>query len=171
MVDFEGEKLSEYPNYIFYTDGSIYSTFVWRLLNQYVFYAHPTVPYYGTHLRRKDGKHMTVFVHRLIAEAFLGPSPFDGAQVRHLDGNGLNNHYTNLAWGSAKENFDDSKRLGRVAEGTKHGHAKLTLEQVKEIKCRVGLIRGQDKHIAEEFGVSRSLVSLIKTGKVWRVMK
>lgn len=51
-------------------------------------------------------------VHRLVALTFIGPPPFEGAQIRHLDGNHVNNSVSNLAWGSAKENTEDRRRHG-----------------------------------------------------------
>jgi hypothetical protein len=51
-----------------------------------------------------DGK--TYKVHRLIAEAFHGPAPFDGAIVMHLDENAANNRAVNLRWGTQKENLN-----------------------------------------------------------------
>ncbi|MBX6741554.1 MAG: HNH endonuclease [Acetobacteraceae bacterium] len=45
-------------------------------------------------------------VARLIAEAFHGPSPFEGAVVMHLDENAANNRASNLRWGTQKENLN-----------------------------------------------------------------
>lgn len=45
-------------------------------------------------------------VHQLVCEAFLGSKP-DGLEVRHLDDNKLNNHLTNLAYGTTSENVRD----------------------------------------------------------------
>jgi acylphosphatase len=51
-----------------------------------------------------DGK--TYKIHRLIAEAFHGPSPFEGAVVMHVDENAANNRASNLRWGTQKENLN-----------------------------------------------------------------
>ena len=45
-------------------------------------------------------------VARLIAEAFHGPPPFEGAVVMHLDENAVNNRASNLRWGTQKENLN-----------------------------------------------------------------
>lgn len=50
-------------------------------------------------------------VHRLVARAFHGERPFEGAEIRHLDGDSLNNRADNLAWGTRAENLDDLRRL------------------------------------------------------------
>jgi hypothetical protein len=46
-------------------------------------------------------------VHVLVALAFLGPRP-EGADVRHLDGDKLNNSAKNLQYGSRSENISDA---------------------------------------------------------------
>lgn len=61
----------------------------------------------------------TYYVHVLIAATHLGPRP-EGQQVRHLDGNPPNNHVTNLAYGTARE-----QRLDDVRNGV-HNHSKKT---------------------------------------------
>jgi hypothetical protein len=48
----------------------------------------------------------TYKVARLIAEAFHGPAPFDGAVVMHLDENAANNRANNLKWGTQKETLN-----------------------------------------------------------------
>jgi HNH endonuclease len=45
-------------------------------------------------------------IARLVAEAFHGPPPFDGAVVMHLDENAANNRSANLKWGTQKENLN-----------------------------------------------------------------
>lgn len=55
------------------------------------------------------------YVHRLVAESFC-EGYFDGALVDHIDGNRLNNHFTNLRWVNRAENHrppsKSYKRLG-----------------------------------------------------------
>lgn len=51
------------------------------------------------------------YVHRMVAEMFL-PNPDSLPVVRHLDGNPANNIVFNLAWGTQKDNWEDSVRHG-----------------------------------------------------------
>lgn len=51
-----------------------------------------------------DNKNRTITVHRLVALAFI-PNPNNKPQVNHIDGNRLNNHYTNLEWVTHLENL------------------------------------------------------------------
>lgn len=48
-------------------------------------------------------------VHRVVCEAFNGPSPFPRAVVIHKDENALNNKSENLKWGTQKENLNMAK--------------------------------------------------------------
>jgi len=74
-------------------------------------------PTYGTKTKAsKTAKHIymglynrrfgNMKVHRLVCEAFHGPSPFGGAVVIHLDENATNNNPSNLKWGTQKENLN-----------------------------------------------------------------
>ena len=57
-----------------------------------------------------DGR--TYKVARLVAEAFHGSPPFEGAVVMHLDENSANNRADNLRWGTKSENQKDRVRNG-----------------------------------------------------------
>lgn len=78
-----------------------------------------------------DGK--TYKVHRLVAEAFHGPPPFDGAVVMHLDENAANNRASNLRWGTQKENLNAEGFLaycrGRTGERSPMAKARRKVEQ------------------------------------------
>jgi hypothetical protein len=55
-----------------------------------------------------------VRVHQMVCEAFYGPKP-PGHEVRHLNGDTLDNRAINLAWGTKSENM-----LDKVAHGNHH---------------------------------------------------
>ena len=50
---------------------------------------------------------ITAQVHRLVIFAFVGPEPFEGAEVRHLNGIPDDNRLENLKWGTRSENLRD----------------------------------------------------------------
>lgn len=63
--------------------------------------------------------------------------------------------------GSPAQNAADAKSRGRLRPGRK---AKLTPDQVAEIRSA----SGNHRAIAEQYGVSRAAVSLIREHKTWR---
>ena len=97
-------------------------------------------------------------VHQLVARTFLGPCP-TGQEVRHLDGDPLNNRADNLAYGTRTENILDVYRVGGAWR-------KLTVDQVLEIRNRLqNGERGID--LAREYGVGQSCISAVKTGRTY----
>ncbi len=58
----------------------------------------------------KGGRIYRVKAHQLVALAFIGPPPFEGAEICHNDGFHHNNHYSNLRWGTTAENADDAAK-------------------------------------------------------------
>lgn len=53
----------------------------------------------------------TFFVHQLVMLAFVGPCP-EGLEIRHLNGDGVDNRLGNLAYGTRAENIQDQKDHG-----------------------------------------------------------
>lgn len=98
-----------------------------------------------------------VFVHRLVAEAFV---PGGGEQVRHKDGDKLNNAASNLEWGSCRDNILDKWKHGKMVIGERHHCHKVPLSEVAKI-------RASDKSNSELgriYGVSRSAIYNIRKG-------
>lgn len=60
------------------------------------------------------GERVDPFVHKLVALAFLGPPPFDGAQIDHINGDRTDNRAANLEWVTREENT--ARRYGRGLE-------------------------------------------------------
>ena len=105
--------------------------------------------------------------HRLLLLTFVGPPPFPGAQVRHLDGNPMNNALDNLAWGTAKENAADRDRHGTT--NRRPTNYKLSREAVAEIKAARVTRRGDGtiKRLAEKYGVWPNHITHIRKGTFW----
>ena len=110
-----------------------------------------------------------IYVHRLVAAAFLGPPYFDGQMhiVRHLDGNPINNSLDNIAYGTNKDNADDARKHGKIYMGESNHNSTLTEDQVREIRQ----IRYRDKtgikEIATVYDVSRETISRILRREAW----
>jgi ATP-dependent Clp protease protease subunit len=88
---------------------------------------------------RINGRSVNVSVHRAVCETYHGPLPFEGAVVRHLDGNPRNNRPENLAWGSQKQNVADAARH-RAEETDARLH--VALEYGLDIKGRRVFLHG-----------------------------
>lgn len=98
-------------------------------------------------------------VHRLVAAAFLGPCP-DGMEVRHLDGNKLNNRADNLAYGTHSENILDIYNTRGYLTG-------MTREQALTAAQRI--IEGDKTHdIATDLSISVDVVYKMRSGKNYR---
>ena len=111
--------------------------------------------YFSVHLRR-GGKTRTVFVHWLVAEAFLGPRPKEQV-IRHLDGNGTNNKVENLAYGTESQNHRDEYDYRGY-------HWKLTVDDVKNIRNRYE--KGEPgTSIMKDYGISKTHVYDIIRGR------
>lgn len=113
--------------------------------------------------RVKRGK--KVRVHRLVCEAFNGPPPQGMNEVAHINGIPHDNRASNLRWTSRKQNEADKVRHGTKASGSRHGSAKLTPNEVLEIR--------EDKistheSLARKFRVSMQAISDIRNFKTWR---
>lgn len=108
-------------------------------------------------------------VHRLVAEAFIGPSPQDRPCINHKDGNKLNNAVENLEWCSSGENTRHAHKSGLVRKrlGEEGTRAKLTNEQVREIRRLYAERIVPHKEIAARFGIGWKYVWEIGSGKGW----
>lgn len=61
----------------------------------------------------KDGRTYRVYVHRLVAKAFI-PNPNGYSEVNHIDSNRANNNLSNLEWVSSSGNTMHAVRKHRL---------------------------------------------------------
>lgn len=106
------KQIPGWPGYYATSNGDVLSKATGKPLKWWEHYRtqHRRVRLYGErgHLTgTKGGRYCNVYVHQAICTAFHGPPPFDGALVRHLDGDATNNRPENLAWGTHQDNADD----------------------------------------------------------------
>jgi hypothetical protein len=110
-----------------------------------------------------DGQRQKASVHRAVLEAFSG-APEAGQVARHLNGDARDNRLQNLVWGTPKENTSDMLRHGTVSHGEKHPISRLTNDQARAIRCS----KERGRALAKTYGIDPALVSMIRTGKVWK---
>lgn len=105
------------------------------------------------------------FVHRLVAEAFIGPCP-NKYYVLHGDNNPKNNAITNLRYGTPSENSADKLIHGTQPLGESVYCSKFKEVQIVDIRNR--RVAGELlKDIARDFGVSEVYIHHICTGEKW----
>jgi hypothetical protein len=102
-------------------------------------------------------------VHRMAWIDKHGPIP-EGQEVRHKCDNRLCCNVDHLELGTRSDNMRDMVDRGRCANTA----AKLTGEQVGEIKRRLETGTELHKDIAADYGISRTIVTRINNGKIWQ---
>jgi len=113
-----------------------------------------------------DGKNVRHYVHRLVAEAFLGPCP-DGHEVNHINGIKTDNHVSNLEYVTHAENMSAAGRGGLLTRGEAHPGSKLSEADVRAIRAA----RGDGEsfgRIAARFGLSTATVYGIVNRTAWK---
>lgn len=107
-------------------------------------------------------------IHSLVIEAFVGSKPSPEMVCRHWDDVKLNNHFTNLLWGTRLENKGDAIRNGKSATRERNGGGgKLKEAQITEIK-RLLEEGCTGASIAKLFDVTRGMIYHIAKGRAWK---
>lgn len=160
-TEIEWAKIPGWPDYYACREGFIASTKKGRLKVM--------KPMEGedghTHvILYKDGKGKKQYVHRLILITFRRkPKPKE--ESRHINGVPHDNRIENLEWGSKSDNQLDRITHGTSNRGERSGSAKLTENQVLEIRERVG---GESlRTLAKEYGVSHTAIRRAANGMKW----
>ncbi len=111
---FNGEvwrSVASVPEVLVSSEGRVMHKPTLRLMPKGGVRSYGGEPHFGV-WNKQDGrfqisvKGKTHKVHRLLAEAFHGPPPFNGAVTMHIDENAANNRPNNLKWGTQKENLN-----------------------------------------------------------------
>jgi len=112
---------------------------------------------------RIDGKNMKA--HRIYLEHSLGRRLSADMYALHSCNNPPCCNLEHLREGTNQDNVDDKLRSDRQPRGETNGKAKLTLEQVTEIRDNPsGLSQYQ---LADLYDVKRSCIAKIQRGKTW----
>ncbi|MFA4834839.1 MAG: NUMOD4 domain-containing protein [Dehalococcoidia bacterium] len=116
----------------------------------------------------QNGKKTFITLCRLVLLAFVGPCPQD-MECCHNDGNHTNDLIVNLRWDTHENNCQDTVNHGKArgAQGEKHSRAKLTDQDILEIRTlfKKGLTKAQ---LTAMYPVDFSNVSRIIDRKTWR---
>ena len=119
---------------------------------------------YGKFRVREQNR--TVRAHRMAYELTYGVVP-NGLAVLHRCDNPRCVNPEHLFLGTQAENQADMKAKGRQARGERIAGAKLTWEEVREIRALSA--SGQNSVVlGKRFGVASSIVRRIIAGKIWK---
>lgn len=162
-----GEECIEIPNYSGYYISKTAKVYSFRgkyepktpkLLKQSLQNGYPSVSLYKTN-NTGSGSGDTLYVHRLLAEAFL-PRVEGKLFVNHKDGVKTNNSLNNLEWVTQQENNLHAFQNGLMSQ------LKYTKEQHKEILHRYHVLGERQVDIAKSMGVANDFVNdLISKGR------
>lgn len=117
----------------------------------------------------KSGRRQrNVFVHILVAEAWVGPRPTPAHRVRHRDG--VKHHCTpdNLLWGTQVENEADKRAHGTYLAGTRMYNAKLDPSLIQRARSLLDLGHSLRRVAREHLGVCHSTLSRALRGHTYR---
>lgn len=145
------KRLTSYPDYAVNALGQVFSFKTYKILKPLI----SSVGYEQVCLYGGTGPKRP-FIHRLVAEAFLGRSNLD---VNHKDGNPRNNKLENLEFCSRQENIIHTYRTGLK-------RTKLTDAQILEIRRRYS--SESIISLGKEFGVGHAMISKIAKGKLYK---
>lgn len=122
--------------------------------------------YFCIHLY-DNKKYKIQTIHRLVAETFI-PNPNNLPEINHIDGDKSNNNSNNLEFVLHNENQKHASINNLMAVGERHGRSKLKESQIIEIRKLKGTMK--QKKIAEIYGVSEGIISLILNKKNWKYL-
>jgi len=109
----------------------------------------------------KNSKPKKIYVHRIVAEAFI-PNPENKPQVNHMSNDCLDNRDSNLEWMTASENVQHGYDVG--AYGKTKKYKKLRIENFEE-----SLVFETRQAVADYLNVTSSSIGHCISGRLKRV--
>jgi hypothetical protein len=110
-----------------------------------------------------NSKQIWIYVHTLVAYAFIGPCP-EGKEVNHKDLDKENNYYKNLEYLTHQENIDHC-----IASGTPVGGYTKKFDTHEAHKIRRLYRKGKynQQELADKYNVHYSVISRVINKKKW----
>ena len=167
VIALEGElhPIAGYPGAYVAPSGHIYAYRRWRgqmrecLYRLTVYMRTGNTP--SVQFPNRQHRHQVLFVHHVVAAAYLPPPPYAGARPGFRDGNPANCAADNLYW---KVNEPRMRVIERRAAGFIGKAHKLRSVDLEAIRARlaVGDVQAQ---IARDYGVTEGMITRIKNGE------
>jgi len=156
-------KIARLPNYYsFSSEGRILSEFGGK--KRFLAGVVGPTGYRRLCVKLPNGEKANAFAHRLIMEAFHGPSDLF---VNHKNGVKLDNRRSNLEYVTPAQNSAHANDvLDSYARGEKNPTSRFTDEQVRRIRamCAAGM---RQREIAKLFGCAQGTICFINLRQTW----
>lgn len=110
------------------------------------------------------------FIHRLLWEAFVGVIP-EEMQINHKDGVKANNSLANLELVTPKQNIHHAKAMGLHGGDRQGKKAKLTSEQVREIRASSttrSKYHGWVAEMSARYGITTTSIANVISRRTWK---
>lgn len=163
VLRYKALEMIDYPNHRVSTVGSVWSLRKGKWRRQ-----KPTDD--GTrmlvNLSNENGQ-KTFSVHRLVLIAFVGLCP-EGMEACHNDGNYMNNCLHNLRWDTHRNNERDKVAHGTSNRGAGNWCAKLSEDEVREIRSLYSAGAYSMNQLADLFGVTLGTIFPIIHRRTWK---
>lgn len=166
VVSYKSLDFMGYPMYRVGDDGSVWSFWkgYWRQAKP----ANGGGRMLVNLCKESKGKAKTFTVSRLILFAFVGPCP-DKMECCHCNGDFTDNKLSNLRWDFHSENEKDKKNHGTSHfHGESHYRAKLTEDDVREIRKLYSTKKYSLSYLANLYDVAVGTIYPIVKKKTWK---
>ena len=156
-------QIPGFPNYLLTEDFEIFSLATQRNLILRL----NRDGYLEVYLKpSKYHKKVRIGIHQIICLVFYGECP-KGMEIRHLDGNKLNNNNDNLRYGTKLENSRDKYKHWNYSINTKGFVKKLKEEEVVIIKRK--LKEGISvRKLSRDYNINRTSIRAIRDYRTWK---
>lgn len=114
----------------------------------------------------KNNQHKKMYIHRLVAEAFI-PNIENKPYINHKDGNPKNNNVENLEWCTPLENVEHASKVLGVMKGYEIANAKRqrAVKQIDVATQQVVAIYPSMGEAERKTGIKSTYISQICSGK------
>lgn len=149
------KEIPQYPGYFASESGGIYKAEANGNLSEMKYYK--LAKGYICVKIKEDGSWKNLYVHRLVASAFL-PEGDNTKEIDHIDTNPLNNNVSNLRWATRKENSNNSLSLSNYK-----------VANMKKAQDRFGYEEGMKTYNAPKEGRLSDIIRGFQVGKIYKI--
>lgn len=128
----------------------------------------PDASGYGCVRIRDEGRCRSIQAHRAAFGLLTGVLPGADEVLRHVCDQRHCVCPAHLVAGTHRDNVRDRVERGRCARGERNGRAKLSAEDVREIRFEINSGLSSAKSLSRRFQVDLKTICAIRDGRTWR---